>query len=120
MKARLSHTTARMNLTDAQIKAQDLRAEETFQSRSRIFIRRYLLATCLALNDLYGFGDKRLSFSLNAIADIIEAYADDSFTPSEVRSNKPLDPLQDPMSLAMEAELESRKQLHIKIGDFLK
>lgn len=119
MKSRMSYVTAQMNLTEAQIRAQDLRAEETLRKRQRVFLRRYFLATCLALNDLYSFGDKRLNYTLNAIGDIIEDYADKSFTPKEARGTLE-DPDKDPMADAMQAELDSRRKIHFKVGDFIK
>ena len=93
---------------------------ELFKKRERVCIRRFLLAMCLALNDLYSFGDKRLPIVMNGMCDIIEDYAGRSFTPSEARDGELEDPTKDPMSIAMEQELASRKQLHIEIGDFVK
>lgn len=120
MKARLSPTTAKDALTPYQLKAARQLTADLFKKRERVFTRRMLLALCLALNDLYGFGDKRLSYTLNGMCDIIEDYAAQSFTPTEARDGELEDPALDPMAIAMERELASRKQLHIQIGDFVK
>ncbi len=120
MKARLSPTTAKDALSSIQREAVKQHTEALFKQRERVFIRRFLLALCLALNDLYSFGDKRLMFVMNAMSDIIEDYAEQSFTPTEARDGELEDPMMDPMSIAMERELASRKQLHIEIGDFVK
>ena len=85
-----------------------------------VTVNTVLLALCLALNDLYSFGDKRLAHTLNGMCDIIEDYAARSFTPTEARDGELEDPALDPMAIAMERELASRKQLHIQIGDFVK
>lgn len=120
MKARLSPTTSKTALQPIQLEAARQLTAELFKRRERVFTRRVLLALCLALNDLYGFGDKRLAFTLNGMSDIIEDYATRCFTPSEARNSNLEDPMQDPMCIAMEEELASRKQLHIRIGDFIK
>ena len=61
MKARLSPTTAKDALTPYQREAARQLTADLFKRRERVFTRRMLLALCLALNDLYSFGDKRLA-----------------------------------------------------------
>lgn len=119
MKARLSPTTARELLTPAQQEACAIVVDDMWNQKRRIIIRRYLLATCLALNDLYGLGDKRLPPVLDGISDIIEDYSSRSYTPKEGRSDSAASG-EDLMALAMQAELDSRPKIHIKIGDFIK
>lgn len=119
MKARLSGTTARMVLTPAQRDACAKVVDDMWRERRRIILKRYLSATALALNDLYGFGDKRLMYTLDAIGDITEDYSSRSYTPGEARGEAALHE-EDRMADAMQAELLSRRKIHIQIGDFLK
>lgn len=116
MKARVSPTTAKMLLTDVQREAIRVQIERDYAIRQRVWVRRYLLATCLALNDLYQFGDKRLKFTLNALSDIIEDYSERAFdSRNEARHSDIDDPSEDPMSRLMEEELASRERIHIQI-----
>lgn len=119
MKARLSATTARQLLTPAQREACTKVVDDMWRERRAIILKRYLLATCLALNDLYSFGDKRLMYTLNAIGDIIEDYSGRSYTPKEAQGVAAVSEA-DRMSAAMQAELDSRRKIHIQIGDFIK
>lgn len=120
MKARCSPTTAKDMLNPMQQKAVLQYVEDIWRKRQKMIIKRYLAATCLALNDLYQFGDKRLYFTLNGIGDILDDYAGKSFTPTEGRTGSLEDGDFDPMLGAMLKELASRKQIHIEIGEFVK
>lgn len=120
MKARVSQTTAEAMLSEFQKDAIKRHIEKEFNELKRVWVRRYLLATCLALNDLYHFGDKRLALTLNGIGDIVEDYAGQAYSMSEAKKVDVRDPNQDPINILMETELASRKCLHIEIGDFLK
>ncbi len=120
MKARCSPTTAKDMLSPAQKKAIEAHVDARWRARQRSIMKRFLLAMCLSLNDLYGFGDKRLMLAMNGIADILEDYAAQSFTPSEARTGTIQDGEADPMAEAMQAELLSRRKIHIEIGEFMK
>lgn len=120
MKARVSPTTAKDMLSGAQKKAVAVYVDELWSRKRSGIIRRFLLAACLALNDLYEFGDKRLMHTLNGIADILDDYASRSFTPSEARAGSIEDGDFDPMADAMQKELSSRPKIHIEIGDFIR
>lgn len=117
MKARLSGTTAKMVLTPAQREACAKVVDDMWRERRCIILRRYLLATALALNDLYHFGDKRLKYTINAIGDIVEDYSN-RYTPKEARGEAAAHE-EDRMASDMQAELVSRHKIHIQIGDFI-
>lgn len=120
MKARLSPVTGKSIIDQYQQKAIDMRVAELFNKRCRVFVKRYMLATCLALNDLYGFGNKRLSYVLRGLGDIVDDYARQSFTANEARNGVLEDDESDPMAIAMQNELSSRKNIHICIKDYIK
>lgn len=117
MKARLSAVTAQNALNAAQKQAVAICVEQMWERKKKVIMRRYNLAMCLALNDLYGFGDKRLMHTLNGITDILAAYASDSFTPTEGRNGSIESGDFDPMAEAMQAELLSRRKIHIEISE---
>ncbi len=117
MKARLSAVTAQSALNAAQKQAVAIYVEQLWERKKKVIMRRYNLAMCLALNDLYGFGDKRLLHMLNGIADILVAYASDSFTPTEGRSGSIDNGDDDPMADLMQKELLSRRGVHIQIEE---
>jgi len=114
MKARLSPITAEMSLskTQKEIVRQFVNAE--YDNKRVIWTRRQLLAMCLALNDIYGFGDKRLGFILQGIEDITTDYAGRAYTTSEAR-NTDVTIDNDKMADLMQEELLSRKGIHIVI-----
>lgn len=118
MKARLSPTTARDALTPAQQAACKKVVDDLWMRKKQTITRRFFAAMCLALNDLYGFGDKRLRLTVHGTAEIIEYYAGLAFTPKEGREGSINDGDYDACYKAMIAELNSRPKLHIeKIGD---
>ncbi len=114
MKARLSAVTA---LNAAQKQAVAICVEQMWERKKKVIMRRCNLAMCLALNDLYGFGDKRLMHVLTGIEDILAAYASDSFTPTEGRKGSLENGDADPMAEAMQAELLSRRKIHVEIAE---
>lgn len=59
MKARMSAATARQNLPAGTQEAVRAMVDAEFAERQKIYANRILLAVCLALNDIAGFGDKR-------------------------------------------------------------
>ncbi|MBQ8552534.1 MAG: hypothetical protein IJ428_06965, partial [Clostridia bacterium] len=75
MKAKLSRTAASAALTTAQKVAVDVYLDVQWKAKQALVMRRLRLAVCLALNDLYRFGDKRLMNILQAIDDITADYA---------------------------------------------
>ena len=75
MKARMSAATARQNLPAGTQEAVRAMVDAEFEERQKIYANRILLATCLALNDIAGFGDKRLPYILKGIEDITTDYA---------------------------------------------
>ncbi len=119
MKARFSPTTAKESLSEAQKAAAMIYVEGLWEQKQKTISNRYLLAMCLALNDLYHFGDKRLSFVIQGIEDILKAYAEDSFTPKEARHGSIDDDDFDPMAEAMMRELASRPKLHIDVSEHI-
>jgi hypothetical protein len=119
MKARLSPTTARGVLNERQKEACAKVVDDLWMKKKQTIVRRFFAAMCLALNDLYGFGDKRLDFVCRGVADIFEDYASRSFTPQEGRNSSIEDGDYDVCYEAMIAELTSRPKIHIeRIGDF--
>ena len=69
-----------------------------------IWTRYVLLAVCLALNDLYKFGDKRLADVLQAIEDILTDYGKQSASSGKDAAD------------LMQAELLTKRKLHIAIS----
>lgn len=120
MKARLSSVTGKSVISYYQREAIDKRVAELFNKRCHVFVERYMSAMCLALNDLYGFGDKRLGYVMRGLGDIIDDYARRSFTSNEARNGLLEDGETDPMAQAMQEELLSRHGLHINIKDYIK
>lgn len=117
MKARFSAASAHNALNAAQKQAVAVCVEQMWERKKKVIMRRYNLAMCLALNDLHGFGDKRLMHVLTGIADILSAYASDSFTPTEGRNGSIESGDADPMADAMQAELLSRRKIHVEIAE---
>jgi hypothetical protein len=112
MKARMSATTAEMNLSEVQRETVRQFLNSELEKYRKAWSRRMLLAVCLALNDLYNFGDKRLGFVLKALEDILSDYAEQAYTPKEARQGAiEIDAMAD----LMQKELSSRKKIHIVI-----
>lgn len=120
MNARLSRTTAKTAMSDIQKEACTHFIEELWKKKQNTITRRFFAAMCLAGNDLYHLGDKRLVYLMNGIADILEDYSKRAFSPSESRKLSIGDDDTDPILELMQAELNSRPRLHIEIGDFVK
>lgn len=117
MKARFSADSALNALSAALKQAVAIYVEQMWERKKKVIVRRYNLAMCLALNDLYGFDDKQLMHMLNGITDILAAYASDSFTPTEGRNGSIENGDFDPMAEAMQAELLSRRGVRIQIEE---
>lgn len=113
MKARFSGTTARAALNSAQREACDRYIRTEFAKRQDVYVRRILLAMCLALNDIAGFGQKRLMYILKGIEDITQDYAERAYTASEGRGDTAL--TDDRMADLMQKELLSRPGAAINI-----
>lgn len=113
MKARPSAETAKLNLTPIQMQCIRAEVEREYTTKQKIWKRRMLLAVCLALNDLYNFGDKRLGFVIQAIDDIASDYAGQAY-PTHAAEIAAIDADTDKMADLMQAELLSRRGLHMK------
>ena len=110
MKARMSPAAARKNLPAWANEAIRTAVKAEFAERQKIYTNRILLATCLALNDIAGFGDKRLMYVLQGIEDITTDYAE--------RAGKdyyPYSAEEDQVSRMMQEELLSRRNMHVVI-----
>ena len=114
MKARISPTTAAMALTPMQKEIVRQYLESELEKQRKVWMRRMLLATCLALNDIFHFGDKRLNFALQGIEDITTDYSSRAYTPAEARKGG-ADVDSDAMADLMQAELSSREKIHMVI-----
>lgn len=110
MKARMSPATARQNLPSWANEAVHTMVNAKFAERQKIYANRILLATCLALNDIAGFGDKRLLYVLKGIEDITTDYAERAGKDYYPRSAE-----EDQVSRMMQEELLSRRNLHVVI-----
>ena len=117
MKAKLSRTAASAVLTTAQKAAVDVYLDAQWKAKQALVMRRLRLAVCLALNDLYRFGDKRLMNILQAIDDIPADYAEQAFTASQARNGAMNSGDHDEMAELMQAELLSRRKIHVKINE---
>ena len=84
--------------------------DEEFKNRQKIYTRRILLATCIVLNDIFRFGNKRLMWVLKGIEDVMCDYV--SRVPKDYRAESPED---DELSRLLQEELNSRKGLSINI-----
>ena len=115
MKARFSKQTAINALPPMVRKACDEYIEAAWKARQKIIIRRWSLATCLALNDILHLGDKRLIWVLRGIGDILASYAEENFTSSESRNGSIRNGQRDPAAATMQAELLSRRKIHLYI-----
>ena len=117
MKARFSAQTATNALNAAQRKACAIVVEQMWDRKKKLIMRRYNLALCLVLNDLYGFGDKRLSYVIQGVTDVLNGYGSENFTPNEGRNGDLENGDADPMADAMQAELLSRRKIHVEITE---
>lgn len=115
MKARLSQKSALGTLNPMQKEAVHIYVEQLWRHKQEIISHRFLLAMCLALNDIYHFGDKRLAYIMRGVEDILSAYAEDSFTPSEARNGSIDNGDYDEMAVRMQRELSSRRGIKTKI-----
>lgn len=84
--------------------------DEEFAKRQKIYTRRILLAACIALNDIFRFGNKRLMWVLKGIEDVMCDYA--SRVPKGYRAESPEN---DELPRLMQEELNSRKGLSVEI-----
>lgn len=81
-----------------------------FAERQKIYANRILLAVCLALNDIAGFGDKRLMYILQGIEDITSDYAERAG-----KNYRPETAEEDKVAQMMQDELLGRGRTHIVI-----
>ena len=109
MKARLKHAADRTMPpgTKDMIRAY---VDEEFSKRQKIYTRRILLALCIACNDLFKFGDKRLLWLLKAIEDILTDY-----TGRVTKDYRADDEYTDEVAKLMQDELLSRSKVHVCI-----
>lgn len=109
MKAKLKYAADRTMPIGAKdmVKAY---VDEEFAKRQKIYTRRILLAACIALNDIFRFGNKRLMWVLKGIEDVMCDYA--SRIPRDYRAESPEE---DELSRIMQEELNSRKGLSVEI-----
>ena len=110
MKARMSAATARQNLPAGTREAVRAMVDAEFAERQKIYANRILLAVCLALNDLYSFGDKRLMYVLKGVEDIV---SDDAERVG--KNDRPETAEEDKVAQMMQDELLGRGRTHIVI-----
>ncbi len=115
MKARFSKTSAFEALSPTMRKACDAYIDAAWKARQKVIVRRWSLAVCLVLNDLFHMGDKRLMWVLRGIDDVLRDYTEENFTASEARNGSILNGQSDPAADAMQAELLSRHKIHVVI-----
>ena len=84
--------------------------DEEFKQRQKIYARRMLLAMCIALNDIAGFGDKRLMYILKGVEDITTDYGN-----RVDKGYRAVDAETDEVANLMQEELLSRSSIHIRI-----
>ena len=109
MKAKLKYAADRTMPIGAKdmVKAY---VDEEFAKRQKIYTRRILLAACIALNDIFRFGNKRLMWVLKGIEDVMCDYA--SRIPKDYRAENPGD---DELARLLQEELDSRRKINIVI-----
>lgn len=115
MKARLSQKSALGTLNPMQKEAVHIYVEQLWRQKQEIIAHRFMLAMCLAANDIFHLGDKRLKWLCDGVEDILNAYAEDSFTPSEARNGSIDNGGYDEMAVRMQRELSSRRGIKTKI-----
>lgn len=74
MKARIP---GKNQLSKRQKKAIEEYANEHFEKEQFDYMRKLLKIMCVALNELYGFGGKRLAPLIQKISDVCEEYEHD-------------------------------------------
>ena len=84
--------------------------DHEFQQRQKMYARRMLLAMCIALNDVSGFGDKRLMYILKGVEDITTDYGN-----RVDKGYRAVDAETDEVASLMQEELLSRGSIHIRI-----
>lgn len=110
MKARMSPVTARKNLPSWTQEAVRAMVDAEFAERQKIYANRILLATCLVLNDIAGYGDKRLLYVLQGIEDVTTDYAERAG-----KNYRPETAEEDKVAQMMQDELLSRRNMHVVI-----
>ena len=109
MKTKLKYAANRTITAGAREMARAY-VDEEFAKRQKIYTRRILLATCIVLNDIFHFGNKRLMWVLKGIEDVMCDYA--SRVPISYRADKPED---DELARLLQEELDSRRKINIVI-----
>lgn len=109
MKTNIKYAAKRC-LDERQTELVKAFVDEEFKKRKAIYTRRILLAVCIACNDLFKFGDKRLLWVLKAIEDILTDYT--GRVPKDYRAD---DEYTDEVAKLMQDELLSRSKVHVCI-----
>lgn len=110
MKARIHAPAAERMMPAVAKEAAKAYVDEQFRQRQKIYARRLLLAMCIALNDIAGFGDKRLMYILKGVEDITQDYSN-----RVDKGYRAEDAEHDAVSELMQQELLSRPSIHIQI-----
>ena len=110
MKARIHAPAAERTLPEAAKAAVREYVDYEFKQRQKIYARRMLLAMCIALNDIAGFGDKRLMYILKGVEDITTDYGN-----RVDKGYRAVDAETDEVANLMQEELLSRGSIHIRI-----
>ena len=117
MKAKMSTASLLDTLSDLQKKAVVVYVDKLWEQKQKVISNRFLLAMCLAANDILRCGDKKLGYLIKGVEDILSAYAEDSYTPSEARHGHLDNGDYDEMAAKMQRELNSRPRIKTKIID---
>lgn len=117
MKAKMSLKSVFDSLTPVQRDAVIKWVDHLWHKKLKIIMNRFMLATALALSDIEHKGDKHIGYVLKGIEDILAAYSEDSFTPSEARNGCLENGDYDEMAVRMQRELSSRWWIKTKIID---
>lgn len=86
MKARIGKTSFD-SLNDAQRKICEAYVDNYWNELRALISDRYFYAVALALNDVCGFGEKRIIRVINAFGEIIMGYSDETYSPKERRNH---------------------------------
>ena len=113
MKVNLTHAANR-TLPGAAKDMAKAYVDEEFKARQKIYSRRILLATCIVLNDLFHFGDKRLMWVLKGIEDVVSDYAERVLR-EKGKDYRTQSPEEDEISRLMQEELLSRDKIHLEV-----
>ena len=84
MKSRIGKTSFD-SLNDAQKKICEAYVLDYWDKLRAAISDRYFYAMALAINDVYGFGEKRVLRAVNAFAEIVIGYSEETYTPKEKR-----------------------------------